>query len=471
MQHKYTKLMTVFMFCLLGAVSPPLAAAGQEASGISVPQAPMAMLDDAQAASPLQSIVDNANPGDTIILPSGKYEGPVTINKQLSIAGAHKDEVILASSADQPAVTILANNVSLQDITIKDERMLPLHAAIEVSSSDNTLENLIILTRGSGIQLIEARRNKLEHLSIEGLRKQSIYGTHDEHSSRKGNGIDLQLSHHNLLANNSISHMFDGIYMEESNNNTVIGNEVTSSRYGYHFMFSDDNELFRNVGMHNVTGAMIMGVKRTIVQENVFYKQAESVTAQGLLLFDAYDSVIERNRIQGNRVGIYVEHAQNNQLRFNDISRNFIGLQLLDASSNNIASNTFIANVIQAQAHKSDGNNVERNYWDDAQNIDLTGSGYSSLPYQVDPFFLTLTEAIPPYQLFFGSPGMQFFESLFAGAGKEQLRDTKPLMNLTELTAAAEHEAEPSSLARVASAIVTISCLSIIFFAGGRIKR
>ncbi|MGI2296186.1 right-handed parallel beta-helix repeat-containing protein [Paenibacillus sp. GXUN7292] len=470
MQHKYMKLMAVFMLCLLGAASPPLAAASPEASGISVLQAPMAMLDDAQAASPLQSIVDNANPGDTIILPSGKYEGPVTINKQLTIAGAHKDEVILTSSTDQPVVTILADNVSLQDITIKDERMLPLTAAIEVSSSDNTLENLIILTRGTGIQLIEASRNKLEHLLIEGLRKQSIYGTHDEHSSRKGNGIDLQLSHHNLLANNSISHMFDGIYIEESNNNTVTGNEVTSSRYGYHFMFSDDNELLRNVGMHNVTGAMIMGVKRTIVQENVFYKQAESVTAQGLLLFDAYDSVIERNRIQGNRVGIYVEHAQNNQLRFNDISRNFIGLQLLDASSNNIASNTFIANVIQAQAHKSDGNNVERNYWDDAQNIDLTGSGYSSLPYQVDPFFLTLTEAIPPYQLFFGSPGMQFFESLFAGAGKEQLQDIKPLMKLAELTDDQE-AAAPSAVAGAASAFVTAGCLLFIFFAGGRNKR
>lgn len=378
---------------------------------------------------PLQSLIDNTLPGETLSLAPGTYAGPVQIQKSITITT--NGSVYLRSDSDdiEPIIAIHASHVKLSGLHIVDERRLPLSAVITIEGDHNELKQLKIQTRGSGIQLSNADFNTLQQLTIEGLLKDTMdYGSHDDRPARKGNGIDLSQSSNNELTNNVISNMFDGIYVENSDANLIHSNEVTHSRYGYHLMFSDDNMLTQNRGTHNVTGAMVMGVKRTTVSENVFIKQTESVSAQGLLLFDSYQTVVEHNQIQGNRVGIYVESASDNQINDNEVSRNFIGLQLLDAEGNTFHNNTFVANVIQAQASHSANNAVRANYWDDAQSIDLTGAGYSAIPYRVNPFFLTLTEATPPFQVFFGSPGMQFFEDLFYYPTEAWLQDDEPLM-------------------------------------------
>ncbi len=434
-----------------------------------ISDAPSVMPSGDQTASPLQSLIDGANPGEIISLPAGSYEGPLLINKPLTVTSEAGATVSLTNGDSQEApVTITAAQVILSELTIQDKRPLPLTAAIDIQANESTLENLHISTRGTAIQMTDSSGSLIRRNEIIGARSGNYYGSHDDTGSRKGNGIDLLRSHNNRMENNEIRHMFDGIYMEESHDNTAIANKVSESRYGYHIMFSNGNRVIGNDGIFNVTGAMVMGARNTEVSGNRFIKQTQSVSAQGMLVFDTYESIFHDNQLQGNRVGLYIESATDNDFSGNDISQNFIGMQLLDAAENLIANNAFVANVTQVQAIRSGNNKAEKNYWDDAQLLDLTGSGFSSLPYRADPFFLKLTEAIPPYQLFFGSPGMQFFESLFAAPADDLFSDVMPLMDLPKLPFSDASAPIPQFAVGAASLLLMAACIILIIFTGRR---
>lgn len=429
----------------------------------------------AAAPNELQAMIDRAAPGDVLTLDAGVYEGAVLIDKPLTLAA--EGEAVLSGGGDGPVVTVRTDGAELVGLTIRDRRARPDSAAVVVEGDRNRLQRLVVETAGTGVQLREADGNKLEQLVINGLSGADVsQATHDS-PARRGNGIDLWKSHDNLIEGNRISRMFDGIYVESSHGNRIVGNEVTRSRYGYHIMFGDDNRLNGNNGFQNVTGAMVMGAKRTEVIGNTFTKQTESVNAQGLLLFDAFDTVVKNNIIEGNRVGIYVEAAGNNEITDNTVSRNFIGMQLLGADENRLTHNTFIANVAQAQALGSRNNRMEANYWDDFQGIDLTGNGVSNLPYRVNPFFLSLSEKIPPFQVFFGSPGMRFFESLFHHPTELWLKDDRPLLKPPEAGAAtgpdpgSAEDAKPPSgfVSGFAGALLAATAL-VIFIQSGRRK-
>ena len=78
------------------------------------------------------------------------------------------------------------------------------------------------------------------------------------------------------------------LYLEQSNGNILHSNNIERSRYGIHLMFSNDNVLSENMSRSNVTGTMLMESKRTLIKDNDFYANRNSVNAQGLLLYLTY---------------------------------------------------------------------------------------------------------------------------------------------------------------------------------------
>lgn len=378
----------------------------------------------------LQQLIDEASAGETVILDTGLYDGPVDIDKSLTIIG--NGEVIIRNIGNDAVLTISGDHVNLQHVTILDHREQPNHAAIMVSGHHHQIEHVRIETYYAGIRLEQATDNVLQHLEI--VRQEPSHV-----KVRRGHGIDLWESDSNVIAYNQITHVMDGVYVEKSHGNLIHNNDVTHSRYGYHFMFSDENELSDNYAAHNMSGAMIMGVKRSVVRGNVLEKQSGAVNALGLLLYNAYQTHVEGNMLTENRLGMFVESSHDNTIINNELSRNFIALQLLGAKDNEFQQNVFIANVLQAQAQQSADNIVMGNYWDDAQGIDLKGDGMSDLPYRVDPLFLTITEAIPAFQLFFASPSLQVFEYIMYSPSELWFQDEQPLMAPPQMMQVTDH--------------------------------
>lgn len=390
-------------------------------ASITLPAAHAAALE-ASAQNSLQSLIDRTNTGE-LSIPPGHYRGPIVISKPITLQG--NGSVTITSQGDQPVITVNTDHVSMTGIHVIDERSHPDNAAIVLHGSGHVLDRLHIQSAGSGIQLREVQKSLFQQLQISGLENQS--GT-ERQLFHRGNGIDLWGSHDNLIISCTISSMQDGIYLESSESNRILNNTVSDSRYAMHLMFTKDTIVTGNVGIRNVTGLMVMGTDRTRIDHNRFYKQNQNVNSQGLLLYDVKNAVVEHNRMEGNRVGIYLELSSSNTVRDNTVAFNFIGLQAIESSRNKLIRNSFISNVIQAQAKESLGNDLNGNFWDDTQKIDLQGDGKSDLPYRINPFFLTLTNAAPAFQLFFHSPGMVFLESLFHTGTDQWLTDASPMI-------------------------------------------
>lgn len=364
----------------------------------------------------LQDLINQASPNQTILIPEGEYQGPIIIDKPLHIEGNHL--VIIHSKGQLPAITIKSHHVTLFNIHVKQDGPLDM-PGIRMEGDHHKLEQIKIETNGVGIKLYESSNNHLTQIEIQGpsLPQQKLH---------KGNAIDLWESHHNLITQTTISSVQDGIYIEKSHHNQLLENRIQNSRYGVHLMYADNTHILKNEFLENVTGAMVMVVKNTIVKNNIFIKNQQHVYSQGLLLHEAHRSLVEGNQFRQNRIGVYVESSSHNQFMQNQFEQNFIGFQWKNADQNTLQQNDFKANVIQSQATNSLDNHIQNNYWDDLEGLDTSGDGKSELAYPIDPYFLTITEYYPAFQLLFQSPGVILLKQLFKSNEKRILKDEAP---------------------------------------------
>lgn len=411
---------------------------------------------------PLQPLIDQAAPGDILMLEEPSYSGPAVIDKPLSLISKSGR---IVNESDSPALTITADGVTTEGLTIVQLYRNATVPAVLLESDDNRLRQLTIKTLGAGIQLRKADGNLLQDHVIVGGRMAG----RNPSTVLRGNGIDLYESSRNTIAGNRIDLMQDGIYVEGGSSSTVRDNLVVRSRYGYHFMFTEKLLLRENKGVSNVTGAMVMSVSDAEVIGNSFEKQSSNVNSQGLLLYDVRQSRVKDNTVQGNRVGLFVQQSEGNWLTDNEINGNFIGLQLLDSSGNLLTGNTFQANVVPAQSVGSSDNTADRNYWDSAKVLDVNGDGFSDLPYEVNPFFVQVTESVPAFQLLFHSPGMPVLEELFHTGSEDWLKDKSPLLQPGSKVKESAAGAADNGIAVVSVLLLAVSLLSIITFR--RIKR
>ncbi|WP_164931561.1 right-handed parallel beta-helix repeat-containing protein [Longirhabdus pacifica] len=383
-------------------------------------------------ASKLQNIIEKSVAGDSIVFPKGTYYGTIKVNKPLSISAA---ETTLTYDADATLLIIEGENVTIDGLNINSTHPHYKHRVLEMYGNNHQLTNVNIETKSTGIHLFGSSDNTLSNLTIIGTTPEVQNGM----IQRRGNGIELyDDSNDNHIIQNHVDNMYDAIYLENVDRNVIEENIVFNSRYAYHLMYTNDTQIINNESYRNVTGTMIMQVRNTIVKNNVLAEQNQNVHSQGILLFDAYDTTIENNTVEGNRIGIIVERAQRNLIQHNFISKNFVGVQWKDSTENTFTGNTLQANVVQAQAiSDTDSNNnqsaeqsniIKNNFWDDSEKLDLQGDTQSDLTYKINPYFLTLTDERPQFQILFQSPGMVLLEQLFSIDSDEWVSDESPSM-------------------------------------------
>ncbi|MBM4763811.1 NosD domain-containing protein [Bacillus sp. B15-48] len=368
-----------------------------------------------KASSTLQAKIDQASEGATLEIEEGEYEERLVISKPITVIG--KGEVIIRSCEAGPVLTVSGTAVTLKNIKVEHCGTENADTAMFITGSHHLIEGIGIETRRFGMKLDEANGVTIKDSEIIGR--------------KRGNGVDFWRSNGNQLENLKISNASDGIYLEQSNENIIEKTDIENSRYGMHLMFSNDNVLRENQSRLNITGAMVMESKRTKALNNTFLANKNNVNAQGLLLYAVSDTEVIGNEITSNRVGVYVERAENNYFELNKIMDNFIGIQLNQAAENKLTRNTFVGNVNEAQAIESSNNELDKNYWDSASMVDINRNGESEISYTADPYFLTLTTRVPEYQLFFQAPGMILLQNLLKSPPEQLLTDSAPLMNMT----------------------------------------
>ncbi|PQP81478.1 hypothetical protein C0Q44_23500 [Paenibacillus sp. PCH8] len=371
---------------------------------------------------PLQPMIDRSAPGAVIVLESGRYSGPVTIDKNITIQGDSTVAIFNTEEATS-TITIRSDGVKLSGFTIEHEANEPT-AAIQVEGKNSEITDLHILTQGFGMIIRNSSHATIQRNAI------TWAGSDSASSSQKGNGIDLYNSHDSYIEANEINGMRDGIYLENSRKSTVKNNRLYHTRYGIHCMYIDGSSVLDNTGEENMTGAMIMGVKNTIISGNSFRKQSSNVHSQGILLYDVHQSSIHTNVVEGNRVGMNIAESSGNEIRGNAVLRNFIGIQLVLAEGNEFIRNQLVSNVIEASAIDSADNILTENYWDSFQGLDLNRDGVSEISYAINPFYEQLVSRNSAYQIFFQSPGMVFLSDLYTEGREQWTTDKSPQMSM-----------------------------------------
>lgn len=364
----------------------------------------------------LQDLIHQASPYQFITIPEGDYQGPIVIDKPLHLQGNEK--VMIHSKEPIPAITIKSDHVILTNIHVKQEGSLDT-PGIQMQGNYNKLEQIKVQTSGIGMKLGGSSHNQLRQIDICGPSSPG-------QKLHKRNGLDLWESHHNLITQANISSVQDGIYLERSHDNQLANNKIQHSRYGIHLMYADDTQIIENKLQDNVTGAMVMIVKNTIVKNNTFTKNQKHVYSQGLFLHEADNTLIVGNQFKQNRIGVYVENSSHNQFMQNQFVQNYIGFQWKESDQNTVLQNDFFANVIQSQATGHLQNKIRYNYWDDFVGLDLSGDGKSELAYPIDPYFLTITENYPAFQLLFQSPGVLLLKQFFKSNDQLLMKDHAP---------------------------------------------
>jgi nitrous oxidase accessory protein len=385
----------------------------------------------------LQAAIDAAEPGATLHVPAGLYEGNFVITKPLTLIGL--DWPILDGNNQHTVITI--NNVP--DVTIrglvirntgirldKEDAGISAYQSPRLIVENNRLENTLF-----GIKAKDSEDSRIAY-NIIGAKE-------DLDVAARGDSILIWYSQNSQVIGNQVKNGRD-VVLWYNNGAVIRDNVILNNRYGLHFMYCDDNLVENNRLEGNSVGAFLMYSRRLILRGNIF-ANSRGPSGYGIGLKDVDGVEATDNLFSGNRVGMYFDnspwsvdisqHFSHNAFTYNDI-----GLLFTPAVKRNYFSqNSFIDNLEQVGLTGNgtfEGNGFtvagQGNFWSDYTGYDQSGDGLGDLPYVSRSLFENMMDKNPQLRLFQLSPAQQAID-LAARAfpifqPKPKFSDDAPLM-------------------------------------------
>lgn len=403
-------------------------------------------------ANELQTRIDAAAPGTTLEIPPGVHRGSIVIDKPLTLVGVDLPEI--RGPGQGKVVRITAAGVTLRGFRITGSglSLFDDDAAIHVTANRATIEENLIEDSLHGIYLKKVSGCRILHNQIRGKTLLTVptnsieqdLGRAPENcdpetlvANRRGNGIHQWNSEETLISGNEISDTRDGIYFSFTNHCRVEHNSIHQARYGLHYMYSNDNTFENNSFSDNAAGAAIMFSQGLSVRHNQFVNN-RGLRAYGLIFQSTDRSVLEGNDIQRNAVGLSFNQCNGNRVIGNRLTQNYIGLRFgSNSEGNQFSENAFVKNLHPVEVGgETTGNQWAidgvGNLWSDAVPLDLDGDGIIDLPHRELDLFGLLRREFPPIALLSESPGvklLRFAHDRAALPGTSSVEDPAPLTN------------------------------------------
>ena len=255
-------------------------------------------------------------------------------------------------------------------------------------------------------------------------------------ANRRGNGIHQWNCEGNLIRGNEISDTRDGIYFSFTNNSRVENNLIQHARYGLHYMYSDANTFENNTFTENAAGAAIMFSKNMVVRGNRFVNN-RGYRAYGLIFQSSDNSRLEQNEISENAVGLSFNQCNQNEIVGNRVTRNYIGLRFgSNSDGNRFTENIFTGNLHPIETGASDVSGSLwavhgiGNLWDTEFDLDLDRDGIIDLPHRELDLFGILRRDFPVVAFLSESPVvklLRFANERAVIPGMSSIEDPAPL--------------------------------------------
>lgn len=358
----------------------------------------------------LHGALANAQPGETIKVPDGTYVGPFIIDKPLTLLGTGigEDRPILQGDGLGDVVRIEAKGVTIRGFMIRGtgDSLDREDAAIRVNAGEAVLEENHVEDALFGIYLANAPDSVIRNNLIHGK---------DLPISRRGDSLKVWYSANTLLEGNSVNEGRD-VVIWFSPGTTIRRNVFENSRYGLHFMSTDNQIVEENILRHNSVGMYLMYGTGYQLRQNLLLDN-HGPSGYGIGLKEVNDVILEGNRIVGNRVGVYVDKSPlipGTKVRIdtNLFAYNEVGALLLpDVHNNEYSNNIFLENSEQIGisgggelSQNEWASNGKGNYWSDYVGFDMDGDQIGDLPYQSKSLFEDLLGQYPELRIFQLSP-------------------------------------------------------------------
>jgi nitrous oxidase accessory protein len=410
--------MTLSVLSVSAATALSLTAAAAETVRVGVPG----------GFSTISAAIAAADAGDTVLVGPGKYRENLVIDKPIVLVGQGSPQIIGHGKGD--VILIRANDVELSGFSVSGSgnRMMVSDAGIKIMGTrarvrDNTVQDNLF-----GIYLRGASEALVEGNTVRGRKEVGL--------GQRGAGIHLFDTQDNVIRNNRVSFVRDGVYFDHADFNVVEDNEFSDLRYGVHYMYCKSNSFFRNVFRDSLGGVAVMYTEHVRFSDNQIINNRTGHNAFGLLLKDCLDSVAERNVIVNNVNGIFLDNSHRNRFVNNLIAYNDVGV-MLHASSleSTFGGNDFVGNL--ATLHtvgRADADWTPEgrgNYYSDYTGYDVDGDGTGDTDHRLQDAFEYLEGSRPLLRLFLNSAASDALaaaERSFPLVPSSEERDTAPAM-------------------------------------------
>ena len=368
--------------------------------------APVVAVPSQDDGGVVQALVDAATSGATVELPAGRYDGPVHIDKSLTLRAL--GHVVLDGGGEGDVVTVSAPDVVLEGFEIRGTgtSLDRENAAIVVTAPRVTIRDCVLDDVLFGLYLKGAEESLISGNTI---RSKPLA------QPRRGDAIRLWQSPRSVIEDNVVTGSRDTI-MWFSDDVLLRRNRVTEGRYGMHFMYSSRNVLEDNVLSDNSVGAFLMYSEDLTMRRNVLARN-DGVSGFGIGLKDMDGLIAEDNLIIDNRVGLHLDNSPSipgvsHLIARNVIAYNDVGIGFLpNVKGNTFTENSFIENVEQVAvlgAGVLRGNEFSvdgrGNFWSDYRGFDIDRDGVGDIEYRADALFENLIDRDPRTRLFLFSP-------------------------------------------------------------------
>jgi parallel beta-helix repeat protein len=337
----------------------------------------------------IQGAIDNASPGDEILVYNGTYYEDLVIQKKISLRGIDFKNTVINGTGTGHTIHISANEVKISGFTITggssewgsagvllesvqecridnnivtkngyygirillSENILVDNNSISENpvagigldiSESNTIENNDISPGNLvGVALSLSKKNYIEankisyseYMGIDAVDSNENYIRNNDISFNTGNAIEFWNSNDNHFNNNIISkNQEDGIHLQSSRNNTFKNNKLTENGFSIAGFSSNDWD------------SHIIESSNTVNGKTVYYKENEpggSIPAGAgqVILTNCSNIYVENQIINDTSEGIILGYTSHCIIRNNKVTSNSRHGISLWKSNNNVLDN------------------------------------------------------------------------------------------------------------------------------------
>ncbi len=357
------------------------------------------------AGAGLAEAVATAPDGAVLVLAPGGHEGPLTVERPLTVWGP--PEAVVRSRGVGTTIDVKADGVRLLGFSVEGSgrRFEDTDAGVHVRGDDVVVEGLCVTGALFGIAASGVHRTRIAGNEVIGS------GARD--FGMRGDAIRLWEVRGARIEGNIVRDSRD-IVVWYSPGNAIIGNHVVRGRYGTHFMYSSRNEVRGNTYLHNLVGVFVMYCDHVEVSGNLV-AAADPNDGMGLGLKEAGDVVVSGNRFVRCPTGVFVDTSPiqiNHENRVTGNTFEFCDTGV--AFHAGVRRNTFLGNSFHGCATTvtvgghGDATQVrwDGNYFDDYAGFDLDGDGTGDVAHEPCSLSGQLTSTRENTRFFRGTPAL-----------------------------------------------------------------